>query len=62
MVCRLALMDALADAVERMEASAYGLNENEFNPSEVVVCGDDFRAVDICLARLVGFETMERKT
>jgi len=49
-------MDDLADAVERMEMGAYGLNEDEFNPSEVVVGGDDFRAVDAALVRLIEFE------
>ena len=56
LVCRLALMDALADAVDRMMYSAYGLNEDELNPQEVVVSGDDFRAADSCLARLLVFE------
>jgi hypothetical protein len=56
LICRLAIMDELADAVERMEETAFGLNEFEINPQEVVVSGDRFRAVDAALARLIAFE------
>lgn len=55
-ICHLALMDALEDAVFSMEETAYGLNENEFNPQEIVVDGNAFRVVDAALARLITFE------
>ncbi|MFA5377758.1 MAG: hypothetical protein WC455_18555 [Dehalococcoidia bacterium] len=56
LVCRLALMDALADVIYAMEETAFGLNENEINPQEVVVDGDHFRKVDLAMARLMEFE------
>ena len=56
LTCRLALMEELADAVFSMEETAFGLNETEINPQEVVVSGDSFRSVDLALARLIEFE------
>jgi hypothetical protein len=49
-------MDALADVIYAMEETAFGLNENEINPQEVVVDGDHFRKVDLAMARLMEFE------
>lgn len=59
LMCRLTLIDLLADAVFSMEETAFGFNENEFNPQEIVVDGDAFRLVDAALAQLITFEESE---
>lgn len=56
LMCRLALLDALAEAVYSMEETAFGLNEDEFNPEDVVVNGNSFRKVDARMAELMYFE------
>jgi hypothetical protein len=55
LICRLAILDELADAAYDLLYDGYS-DEEVLNPSEMIVRGEDFRKVDSILAELLKFE------
>jgi hypothetical protein len=54
-MCRLAILDELADAANDLLYDGYS-DEEVLNPTEMIVRGEDYRKVDYTLAKLLEFE------
>ena len=58
LLCRLSLLEDLADAASDLLDSAWP-NEECFNPETFEVDGDDYRRLDFALSKLQEFEEYE---